>query len=445
MTYARNILTTMLAFLAVVALTGCHEDAADDIHTRGDTQRTVTLRLSTAPCVATRSAAYADGIRRAAWQDKNASDKGEMMHNCFVVVVQDGKIQNIISDNFDDGERENTLMKTTVKEGETTFYSFANVSLESVGLDGITSFPADLPEGFDDRWYSARGNCTGVDAEGIPMSNKQTVVIDESTTDVSLEVIRMFAKIRLSLDNASGYDLNLKSISLTDITENADNNIHMLPRIVATGIVMPWINPQAAYADYKMDFSQGGGLHIDNSRQADITFYVNESMAHDPGYFVLTIDTDKGTVTKRIAMTRFKHISRGDYLIIPVKLVDFRIEMEAEAFTAIGVKPEVKNDAERITITFGSYGEFHMRPRVYNRYSGTELSNWTIGSISTLEASPEGEAGTCIYDEMPEYNASTKLIEGFISPRKGYAIHEIEVKIDGVAYTIPYRIMVVKK
>ena len=444
MTYARNILTTMLAFLAMVALTGCHEDTGDDSSTRGDTKRTVTLRLSAAPCVATRSVADADGIKRAPWQDKNASDEGEMMHNCFVVVVQDGKIQNIIRDNFDDDERENTLMKTTVKEGKTTFYSFANVSLASVGLDNITSFPANLPEGFDDRWYSARGNCNDVAAGGIPMSNKQTIVIDETTTDVSLEVIRMFAKIRLSLDNASGYDLNLKSISLTDITDNADNNIHMLPRIVATGIVMPWINPQATYADYKVTLGQDG-LQIDNSKQADITFYVNESQAHDPGYFVLTIDTDKGTVTKRIAMTKFKHISRGDYLIIPVKLVDFRIEMEAEAFTAIGVKPEVENDADRITITFGSYGEFHMRTKVFNRYSGTELSNWTINSISTVETSPEGEAGVCIYDEMPVYNASTKLIEGFISPRKGYAIHEIEVKIDGVAYTIPYRIMVVKK
>lgn len=443
MTYAKNILTAMLAFLAVTALNGCLEETGDDTHTRGDTKRNVTLTLSAAQSAATRSADNADGIKRAPWQDNNASDEGEMMRNCFVVVVQDGKIQNIVAEDFTGTERENTDMTTAIKEGEATFYSFANVSRADVGLDNITSFPANLPDGFDDRWFSAQGNCNNVTAQGIPMSNKQTFTIDETTTDVNLEVIRMFAKVKLTLENATGYDINVKSVTLTDITQNADNNIHMLPKFVSTGSIMPWINPNALYSDYKVGL--GDGLQLTDGKSGDVTFYVNESQARNPGYFVLTIDTDKGTVTKRIAMTRFNHISRGDYLLIPVRLVDFRIEMEAEVFTAIGVKPEVDNDNDRITITFGSYGEFHLRTKVYNRQSGTEVKNWSITDISTVEANPEGGDGECIYDEMPAYNASTKLIEGYMSRRKGYAIHEITVKIDNVAYTIPYRIQVVRR
>lgn len=37
------------------------------------------------------------------------------------------------------------------------------------------------------------------------------------------------------------------------------------------------------------------------------------------------------------------------------------------------------------------------------------------------------------------------MIEGYISPRKGYAIHQIKVKIDGVVYEIPYRLQIIKE
>ena len=107
--------------------------------------------------------------------------------------------------------------------------------------------------------------------------------------------------------------------------------------------------------------------------------------------------------------------------------------------------PEVKYEGNLITATFKSYGEFHLKLHVFQRSNNTELSNWTVTEVKILEADPAGDEGTSIYDEEPYFEKRTKMIEGYISPRKGYAIHQIKVKIDGVVYEIPYRLQIIKE
>ena len=253
----------------------------------------------------------------------------------------------------------------------------------------------------------------------------------------------MMAKVQLQFTNDTGYDLNVKSITLTDITENAANNIGLLPKMEANEVV-PNINAAATYADFTLTMDGTNGKEVKNGAQLNTTFYVNESVAHTPNYFVLSINTDKGTVTKRIAMTKWNRIARNDYLIIPVKLVDYRIEIEPQVFTGIGVKPELNYSDDRITATFKSYGEFHLKLHVYKRSNNEKLTAWKVTGVTTLEANPAEAKDVWIYDDEPTYDTRTKTIEGYISPRKGYAIHEINVQIDGVGYVIPYRLQIIK-
>ena len=126
-----------------------------------------------------------------------------------------------------------------------------------------------------------------------------------------------------------------------------------------------------------------------------------------------------------------------------VHVAIFLYELEPQVFTAIGVIPELNYDGDRITATFKSYGEFHLKLHVIKRSDDTELNNWTIKDIRMLEADPAGGEGTSIYDEAPYFDKRTKTFEGYISPRKGYAIHEINVEINGV--TIPYRLQINKE
>ena len=445
MTHAKNIFTYMLALFSTLVLTGCFEDSNDECQGQAESSKTqVELRLAASASSPTRASGNINGVTRATWVDPNAAPEGEMMHNCFVVIVQNGKIQNIIERDFStDGEKESTVMKTVVAKGAATFYSFANISRADIGLDGINSFPAELPTGFDNMYYKVDGNTSSIGGSGIPMSNKQTATIDDNTRTVSLEVIRMMAKVQLQFTNDTGYDLNVKSVTLTDITENAANNVSLLPKIEANEVV-PNINATATYADFTLTMGETNGKEVKNGAHLNTTFYVNESVAHTPNYFVLSIDTDKGTVTKRIAMTKWNRIARNDYLIIPVKLVDYRIEIEPQVFTGIGVKPELNYSNDRITATFKSYGEFHLKLHVYKRSNNEELTAWRVTGVTTLEANPAEAKDVWIYDDEPTYDSRTKTIEGYISPRKGYAIHEINVQIDGVGYVIPYRLQIIK-
>ena len=232
MTHAKNIFTYMLALFSTFALTGCFEDSNDGCQSQAESSKTqVELRLAASASSPTRASGNINGVTRATWVDSNAAPEGEMMHNCFVVIVQNGKIQNIVERDFSaNGEQETTTIKTVVAKGDATFYSFANISRADIGLDGINSFPAELPAGFDNMYYKVEGNTSSVNTSGIPMSNKQTAFIDDNTRTVSLEVIRMMAKVQLQFTNDTGYDLNVKSVTLTDITENAADNIGLLPK-----------------------------------------------------------------------------------------------------------------------------------------------------------------------------------------------------------------------
>lgn len=439
MIHAKNIFIYMLALFSTLAIVGCsfEEDHAD-CQGKGEGEKMqVELRLTASANSLTRSYSTSDGVTRASWVDTNAAREGEMMHNCFVVIVQNDKIQSIVQRDFTE-EVEQTSLKAKAELGDATFYSFANITPAELGIT-MTTTPAEI----ESKYYKVEGNTTTLSTKGIPMSNKQTVYISSKKQQVDLEVIRMMAKVELNFTNDTGYDLSIKSVKLTDITDNAANNVSLLPMKDASGNVVPNINASATYKDYTVSIGGTSGTQVKNGGTLRTTFYVNESVARNPKYFVLSINTDKGTVTQRIAMTEWSKIARNDYLVIPVKLVDYRIELVPQVFTAIGVIPELNYDGDRITATFKSYGEFHLKLHVIKRSDNKELNNWTIKDIRTLEADPAGAEGTSIYDEEPYFDKRTKTFEGYISPRKGYAIHEINVEINGV--TIPYRLQINKE
>ena len=439
MTHAKNIFTYMLALFSTLAIVGCsfEEDHAD-CQGKGEGEKMqVELRLTASANSLTRSCSTSDGVTRASWVDTNAAREGEMMHNCFVVIVQNGKIQSIVQRDFTE-EVEQTSLKAKAELGNATFYSFANITPAELGIT-MTTTPTEI----ESKYYKVEGNTQTLSTKGIPMSNKQTVNITSKKQQVDLEVIRMMAKVELNFTNDTGYDLSIKSVKLTDITDNVADNVSLLPMKDASGNVVPNINDAATYKDYTVSIGGTSGTQVKNGGTLQTTFYVNESVARNPKYFVLSINTDKGTVTNRIAMTEWSKIARNDYLVIPVKLVDYRIELEPQVFTGIGVIPELNYDGDRITATFKSYGEFHLKLHVIKRSDNTELNNWTFKSIRTLEADPAGGEGTSIYDEEPYFDKRTKTFEGYISPRKGYAIHEINVEINGV--TIPYRLQINKE
>ena len=447
---------------AVCLLAACSAgDDATSFPGQADAENRVGVMLQLSALSSQTSQSSRSSLTRAAWETDTEALPGEMMKSWFVVVVQNGKIEKIITSDLKSlGVTEVEKDQVFVKElnmGETTFYSFANIKPEEIGLDASTSVGQSLPAGFDEKTYQMDGNSqlfhqlmTPEFQNGYPMSNKQMVNITDNQQVIKLEVIRMVAKVQLSITNATDHDIVLKSITLSDVTLNGNRNIKLLPNVdsanelkgvnLADGVTKGTITLTAA---------ENNGITIKERAMKTACFYMNESLVdkgEDGGnrYFILsltTVDAATGTISNhRYAMLSWNEIRRNDYLKIPITLEDYQIRWKVEAFSPIGVLPKVTDDGENLSLDFGYYGEFHIKPEVIklSRTSSQTLSvsEWQMGTDATgsdgwmrKEQNPQGEDGVNIFDISPAWVPSAYRLEGEMGNRTGSAIYTMKIKV----------------
>lgn len=418
----------------------------------------VTLRLSALSSQTSQSSRISQ--TRAAWETDTDALPGEMMKSWFVVVVQNGKIEKIITSDLKslgvtEVEKDQVFVK--LNTGETTFYSFANIKPEDIGLDASTSVGQSLPADFDEKTYQMDGNCqlfhqlmTPDFQNGYPMSNKQVVNITTTNQQViNLEVIRMVSKVQLSITNATDHPINLKTITLSDVTQNGNQNIKLLPNVDSNNQLQVNLANSAKKGIITLTAAENNGITIEARAKQTACFYMNESLVdkgEDGGnrYFVLslsTVDAATGaTSNHRYAMLSWNEIRRNDYLKIPIKLEDYQIRWKVEAFSPIGVLPEVTDDGENLSLDFGYYGEFHIKPEVIKlSRTGSQtlsVSEWQMGTDATgsdgwtrQEQNPEGEDGVNIFDASPSWIPSAYRLEGEMGNRTGSAIYTMKIKV----------------
>lgn len=446
----KNISLFILSLIATLALCCCSSDPT--IEPTNDS-KPVNVRINISSSVGV-SATRGSGSLE--WTDANA-EKGEMMYNCFTIIVQGGIIKHLlVSEDYAEEKSWVGTLTAKVNPGETTFYSFANIKPEDVGLDSKIDYSTSntpLPANFDNKLYTVNGNVlTAADfPNGIPMSNKQTFDIKKNTSDVDLEVIRMVAKVKLKITNDTPNDITLKQVALTDITKNETNNLYLLPGKDNGTAVEPHINASATKEMYIINLNPEVVVKANTTTPKIISFYVNESIARMPDYFVVSVKTDHATMNHRGALSNWNTISRNDYLEIPIKLNNYRVRFKVQQFTAIGVLPTVEQNDEMLTVRFKSYGEFHLIPYVVRISDGVELTpgadsenGWLFAGWQTLKLQPEGD-GVCIYDRMPTPVPSRHAIEGVMGNRNGYAIHKVLIGINHLGYDIPYKVEIIKE
>ena len=446
---------------AVCLLAACSAgDDATSFPGQADAENRVGVMLQLSALSSQTSQSSRSSLTRAAWETDTEALPGEMMKSWFVVVVQNGKIEKIITSDLKSlgvTEVEKDQVFVELNKGETTFYSFANLKLSEIGLDASTSVGQPLPAGFDEQTYQMNGNSkifhqsmTPDLKDGYPMSNKQTVDVVDNQQVINLEVIRMVAKVQLSITNATDHDIVLKSITLSDVTLNGNRNIKLLPNVdsanelkgvnLADGVTKGTITLTAA---------ENNGITIKERAMKTACFYMNESLVdkgEDGGnrYFILsltTVDAATGTTSNhRYAMLSWNEIRRNDYLKIPIKLEDYQIRWKVEAFSPIGVLPKVKDDGENLSLDFGYYGEFHIKPEVIKlSRTGSQtlpVSQWQMGTDATgsdgwklQEQNPQGEDGVNIFDASPSWIPSAYRLEGEMGNRTGSAIYTMKIKV----------------
>lgn len=449
---------------AVCLLAACSAgDEATSFPGQADAENRVGVTLQLSALSSQTSQSSRSSLTRA-WETDTEALPGEMMKSWFVVVVQNGQIEKIITSDFESGvtEVEKDQVFVKLNTGATTFYSFANIKPEDIGLDASTSVGHPLPDGFDEKTYQMNGNSklfhlsmTPEFQNGYPMSNKQMVTITDNQQVINLEVIRMVAKVQLSITNATDHDIVLKSIALSDVTQNGNQNgnqnIKLLPNVDSNN-QLKGVNLVDGVAKETITLKadeNNNGITIGEGATQTACFYMNESLVdkrEDGGnrYFILsltTVDVATGTTSNnRYAMLSWNEIRRNDYLKIPIKLEDYQIKWTVEAFSPIGVLPKVKDDGKNLLLDFGYYGEFHIKPEVIklSRTSSQTLSvsEWQMGTDETgsegwklQEQHPQGADGVNIFDRSPAWVPSAYRLEGEMGNRTGSAIYTMKIKV----------------
>lgn len=444
---------------AVCLLAACSAgDEATSFPGQADAENRVGVTLQLSALSSQTSQSSRSSLTRG-WETDTEAWPGEMMKSWFVVVVQNGMIEKIITSDLKslgvpEVEKDQVFVK--LKTGATTFYSFANIKPEEIGLNAITSVGESLPAGFDEKTYQMDGNSelfhlsmTPEFPNGYPMSNKQVVNITDNQQVINLEVIRMVAKVQLSITNATDHAINLKTITLSDVTLNGNQNIKLLPNVDSNNQLQVNLANSAKKGTITLTAAENDGITIEARAKQTACFYMNESLVDkgaDDGnrYFILsltTVDEATGTTSnKRYAMLSWNEIRRNDYLIIPIKLEDYQIRWKVEAFSPIGVLPKVKDDGENLSLDFSYYGEFHIKPEVIklSRTSSQDLpvSEWQMGTDATgsdgwtlQEQNPQGGDGVNIFDASPSWIPVTYRLEGEMGNRTGSAIYTMKIKV----------------
>lgn len=444
---------------AVCLLAACSAgDDATSFPSQADAENRVGVTLQLSALSSQTSQSSRSSLTRAAWETDTEALPGEMIKSWFVVVVQNGMIEKIITSDLKSGvtEVEKDQVFVKLNTGATTFYSFANIKPKDIGLDASTSVGQQLPADFDEKTYQMDGNCqrfhqlmTPDFQNGYPMSNKQTVDVVDNQQVINLEVIRMMAKVQLSITNATDHAIVLKTITLSDVTQNGNPNIKLLPNVDSNNQLQVNLANSAKKGILTLRAAENDGITIEARATQTACFYMNESLVDkgaDGGnrYFILsltTVDAATGTTSNhRYAMLSWNEIRRNDYLKIPIKLEDYQIRWKVEAFSPIGVLPKVTDDGENLSLDFGYYGEFHIKPEVIKlSRTGSQalsVSEWQMGMDATgsdgwklQEQNPQGADGVNIFDSSPAWVPSAYRLEGEMGNRTGSSIYTMKIKV----------------
>lgn len=466
--------------MVLAFMTACSTDSADPIQgdsggvNQGD-KVTVHMTLSTASSSGTRAGlSWEDGV------------DAENMKSWVVAFVKDGKVVSFAQNtNVLEGNRikDEVTIKELPKDATYEVYSFANLTATELGIS------KDAEVHFDNMKWKMNGNGFNVnatDCNGIPMSNKQEVTIDASgkPSITDLWVVRMLAKVTLKFKNPSSTPLEIKDITLNDVTSNPstdvnkDGNIMLLPKHSdasgtsgATGssnltgadkdevTCVPNLVKQAATENYKYTLSSPKTIPAgtdEYKKENEVSFYVNESEAGNTSkYFIINLNTSAGV--KRYALFKdWTTIARNDHHILPISLDDYKLKFDVQSFTAIGLYPSITDNGTTLSYTcYYPEEEFHIQPIVV-KADDSEVGtidytkvNWELiqeDGMSDVTAAKKN--ALLVFKTLPSWNSATGYFEGIFNDDKAdkqSALYQVTVPVPGETdKSLTYKILFTK-
>lgn len=447
----------LLVLTMLATFTACSPDDSSMSDNPGGGSKngfTIHLKLSTSASGSIGQAAPHSRALNTEWE--SGSD-AENMKSWFVVLTQGDKVVQTIEKTQVDAQhaKEDEVTLENVAPGTYLVYSFANIDKTQLGT--LTNGSA---VDFKNMKYKMNGNGFDATVSGIPMSNEQTLTVNQDgTTDkTNLWVVRMLAKVTLQFKNPSTTDLVINDITISDITKNSkDNadaeNIMLLPKHSdassgadnAQVTCTPNLVGQAATENYRYTLSSPKTIKAgvtDYKPENEISFYVNESAAGNTSkYFIINLNTSAGI--KRYALFQdWTTIARNDHHILPISLDDYKLKFDVQSFSAIGLYPSITDNGTTLSYTcYYPEEEFHIQPKVVKASDNTEVTGIDNTKV-TWELIKEGGMADetanakLVFKTLPSWNTTTGYFEGTFNDDKAdkqSALYKVTVPVPGVA------------
>ena len=430
---------------------------------------TIHLKLSTSAPGSIGQAAPHSRALTPVWE--SGSD-AENMKSWFVILTQGNKVVQTIEKTQVDAQhaKEDEVTLENVAPGTYQVYSFANIDKTQLGT--LTNGSA---VDFKNMKYKMNGNGFDATISGIPMSNEQTLTVNQDgTTDKNnLWVVRMLAKVTLRFKNPSSTDLVINDITISDITKNSkDNadaeNIMLLPKHsdASSGAdkdlvkCIPNLVNQAATENYTYKLSSPMTIQAninDYNTENEVSFYVNESEAGNTSkYFIINLNTSAGV--KRYALFKdWTTIARNDHHILPISLDDYKLKFDVQSFTAIGLYPSITDNGTTLSYTcYYPEEEFHIQPIVVkaddSKVSGnidyTNVKWELIQEDGMSDATAAKKNASLVFKTLPSWKQTTGYFEGIFNDDKAdkqSALYQVTVPVPGeTGKSLTYKILFTK-
>lgn len=457
-----NKIKTIMALLVLTMLatfTACSpDDSSMSDNSDGGSKNgfTIHLKLSTS---ASGSIGQAAPHSRALTPEWESGSDAENMKSWFVILTQGNKVVQTIEKTQVDAQhtKEDEVTLENVAPGTYQVYSFANIDKTQLGT--LTNGSA---VDFKNMKYKMNGNGFDATISGIPMSNEQTLTVNQDgTTDkTNLWVVRMLAKVTLQFRNPSSTPLEIKEITLSDVTSNpsstvnTDGNIMLLPKYsdassdADKGEVkcIPNLVGQATTENYTYKLSPSKMIPASTDTykpENEISFYVNESAAGNTSkYFIINLNTSAGV--KRYALFQdWKTIARNDHHILPISLDDYKLKFDVQSFTAIGLYPSITDNGTTLSYTcYYPEEEFHIQPKVVKASDDTEVTGidntqvkWELIKEDGMADATAAETNAkLVFKTLPKWDAITGYFEGTFNDDaadKQQALYKVTVPVPG--------------
>lgn len=452
-----NKIKTIMALLVLTMLatfTACSPgDSSMSDNSDGGSKNgyTIHLKLSTSAAGSIGQAAPHSRALTPKWE--SGSDV-ENMKSWLVVLTKGNKVVQTIENTQVDAQHaeEDEVTLENVAPDTYQVYSFANIDKTQLGK--LTNGSA---VDFKNMKYKMNGNGFDATISGIPMSNEQTLTVNQDgTTDkTNLWVVRMLAKVTLQFKNPSATALEIKEITLSDVTSNpsstvnTDGNIMLLPKYsdassdADKGEVkcIPNLVGQAATDNYTYKLTKTIPAKVDQyETENEISFYVNESAAGNTSkYFIINLNTSAGV--KRYALFQdWTTIARNDHHILPISLDDYKLKFDVQSFTAIGLYPSIRDNGTTLSYTcYYPEEEFHIQPKVVKASDDKEVTGIDNTKVKWELIKEDGMAdetanAKLVFKTLPSWNTTTGYFEGTFNDDaadKQQALYKVIVPVPG--------------